>query len=98
MDHTPDQPTVRDVEELSRYELVLDGRIVGIADYRVIGGDVVVIPHTEIAPHLRGQGLGEQLVEGVLDDIRAQGRRVVPRCWFVAEFIENHHDYGDLVA
>ena len=52
---------VRNAEERGRYELVRDGEVVGIADYR-IEGDEVVFPHTEIRSDLRGQGLGEVLV------------------------------------
>ncbi len=90
-------PTVRKVDDQSRYELLVDDQIVGIADYRVVG-DAVVMPHTEIVSHLRGRGLGDILVQGALDDVRSQGRTVVPQCWFVAGFIEQHAEYGDLVA
>lgn len=88
---------VRKVEERSRYELLVDGELAGIADYRE-QGDVVVFPHTEIDTTRRGQGLGAVLVRGALDDVRAQGRTVVPACWYVAEFIEQHADYADLRA
>lgn len=81
----------------SRYELELDGRSVGVADYRERDG-VRVFTHTEITPRLRGQGLGETLVQAALDDTRASGRTVVPQCWFVAEFIDGHPEYADLLA
>jgi predicted GNAT family acetyltransferase len=84
-------------DDRSRYELVADGVIVGIADFFVQGDDVV-IPHTEIVAHRRGQGLGAELVRGVLDDIRRSGRSVVPHCWYVAEFVDAHPDYADLLA
>ena len=87
---------VRNNEAASRYELFMDGELVGIADYQVAGDDVV-IPHTEIVHSLRGQGFGAVLVRGVLDDLRKSGRGVVPRCWYVAEFIDDHPDYEDLV-
>ena len=76
--------TVRDNPDRNRYELVLDGEVVGIADYR-IDGDRVVMPHTVIDPARRGGGLGAVLVQGALDDIRRAGRTVVPACWFVAD-------------
>jgi predicted GNAT family acetyltransferase len=88
---------VRDNPERSRYELVVDGEVIGFADYDV-DGDVVVMPHTEIAPNRRHQGFGAILVQGALDAIRASGRRVVARCWYVADFIDHHGDYADLVA
>lgn len=87
---------VRDNADRSRYELVSEGKVIGIADYRP--GQAVVFPHTEIEPSLRGRGLGAVLVRGALDDVRRQGKAVVPQCWFVAEFIEDHPDYADLVA
>lgn len=83
--------------ERSRYELVDDGEVVAFAEY-VDGPEVVVFPHTVVAPHLRGQGLGATVVRQSLDDIRASGRRVVPSCWYVAEFIDANPDYQDLRA
>lgn len=93
---TTTEPRVRKDETRSRYELLIDDDVVGVADFRV-QGDRVVMPHTEIAAHLRGRGLGDVLVAAALDDVRDQGRTVVPHCWFVAGFIEQHADYGDLL-
>jgi hypothetical protein len=91
------EPVVRNAVEASRYELVVDGQIVAIADYRV-DGDRVLFPHTEVLPHLRGRGLGEQLVRGALDDVRASGRSVVALCWFVDQFLDDNPDYAVLRA
>ena len=88
---------VQNVEARSRYELVLDGQLVGIAEYRV-AGDTVVFPHTEILPSFRDRGLGAVLVQQALDDVRATGRRIVPTCWFVGRFVQEHPEYSDLVA
>jgi predicted GNAT family acetyltransferase len=87
---------VRDNPVHSRYELYVDGELVGIADYRV-QGDVVVMPHTQIDRDRRGNGLGAELVKGALDDIRASGRTVVAQCWYVAEFIDEHPEYQALL-
>lgn len=80
-----------------RYELRVDGDRVAIADF-TLRGDVVVMPHTVVDPGRRGQGLGAVLVAEALDDIRAAGRTVVPSCWYVAEFIDSHPEYRDLLA
>ncbi len=88
---------VRKNEDARRYELVEDDHVIGIAAY-VDRGDHVVFPHTEIAASRRGQGLGAQLVRAALDDVRTHGRRVVPACWYVAEFIDENDEYHDLVA
>ena len=83
--------------EKSRYELHVEGEVVGVADYSVVG-DQVILPHTEIDRRRRGHGLGAVLVRGALEDVRATGRTVVPSCWYVAQYIDQHPDFGDLVA
>lgn len=84
-------------DDRSRYELLVDDEVAGVADFRV-DGDVVVLPHTEVHPSLRGRGLGAQLVRAALDDVRGSGRLVAPLCWYVREFIDQHDDYADLVG
>src|SRR5262245_29165857 len=90
---------VRDNQTESRYELLLDGEIVGVAEYRPVDdGSRLVFPHTEIVEPLRGQGLGDRLIRAALDDVRRTGRTITPSCWAVAEFIDEHPDYADLVS
>lgn len=84
-------------DERSRYEITLDGRTVGFADYRR-QRDTVVFPHTVIETSMRGQGFGAELVRRALDDVRAGGGSVVAQCWYVAQFIDEHPDYADLLA
>src|ERR671923_1762949 len=92
---------VRRNAERSRFELLVDGQVVGVADYHVdhhVDGDTWIFPHTEIARELRGQGLGAELVQAALDEVRRAGGTVVPRCWYVAEFIDAHPAYADLLT
>ena len=79
-----------------RYELALDGGDIAFALYREAPG-ALVVTHTETPAHLRGQGVGSRLVAGMLDDIRARGLKVTPRCGFVRAFIACHPEYRDLV-
>jgi predicted GNAT family acetyltransferase len=88
---------VRKAEDRSRYELLVDDQLVGVADY-VLDGDRIVFPHTEIDSSRRGQGWGAVLVRGALDDVRGTGRQVVPTCWLVRAIIDANHEYADLLA
>ena len=54
--------------------------------------------HTEIDPEFRGRDLAATLIRAALDDARANGYRVIPRCPYVAEFIQEHPEYADLVG
>ena len=93
---TTSAATVRDNKAARRYELLLDGELVGELVYRA-RDEVVTLIHTEVAPGLEGRGLGDQLVAGALGDVRARGLRIVPLCPFVAAYIRRHPEAGDLV-
>lgn len=59
----------------------------------------MTIYHTEVDPAFEGQGVGSQLAKAALDDVRARGLELVPRCPFIAAYIRRHsEDYLDLVA
>lgn len=88
---------VEDHPERSRYEATIDGQMVAFAEYQV-RGDLVVMPHTVTLAAHRGNGYAALVVRRALDDIRAAGRRVVPSCWYVAQYIDEHPDDADLVA
>jgi predicted GNAT family acetyltransferase len=79
-----------------RYEFGLDGGE-ALAFYRLTDG-VMTITHTEVPTHLRGRGLGSRMMHAVLQDVRAQGLKVVPRCPFVADYIDRNPEFRDLLA
>ncbi len=87
---------VRDNEQRLRYEILVDGAVVGFAEYNVRGGRVILV-HTEVDPAHTGQGLATTLVQRALDDIRRRGLEIVPVCPFVEHYIERHPEYDDLV-
>lgn len=79
-----------------RYELLLDGELVGKLFYRT-NDDVVTLIHTEVASHMEGHGLGEQLVAAALGDIRDLGLQIVPLCPYVAAYIRRHPEYENVI-
>lgn len=88
---------VRDNPGRERYELIVDDRIISIADYH-LDGPTVVVPHVETDPEMRGQGMADRLMRGMLDDLRIGNRTIRPLCPFAAGFIRDHPDDADLVA
>ncbi len=80
-----------------RYELRSGDELVGLIDYR-LHGDVITLVHTEVPPAFSGQGLASTLARSALDDARSRGLGVVPSCSYVAEYVEKHPEYADLVA
>ena len=86
--------SVRDNTTKHRFELDVDGQI-AFAVYRR-EGDALAISHTETPVALRGKGVASALVRGLLDIARAQGLKVLPKCPFVAGYIDKHAEYADL--
>jgi predicted GNAT family acetyltransferase len=83
---------VRDNPTASRFELVDGAEVIGIAEYQFTDPGVAVMPHTVIDASRRGQGLGDVLIESALKDLSARGLRIVPACWFVADYLQRHPD------
>jgi uncharacterized protein len=81
---------------LSRYELDVDGAT-AFASYRLAPGKVI-ITHTETPRALRGRGIASRLVQGALEQIRADGLKVVAGCGFVVDYLEKHPEFSDVAA
>ena len=70
-----------------------------VAEAYDVVGDEIRFTHTEIEPARRGAGLGAQLVQGALDDVRSEtSLRVVPMCPFVVDWVDEHVDYQELLT
>jgi predicted GNAT family acetyltransferase len=80
-----------------RYEIHVDGALAGFAQYRQ-RPDALVFTHTEIFDGYEGQGLGGTLARGALDDVRSRGVRIRPLCPFIADYIDRHPAYQELVV
>lgn len=93
-DRPTDEMAVVDVPEHRRFELRSAGVVLGFVDYRLLGDDVVEIPHSEISPEHRGRGLGDVLVAGAVRQLDERGLAIVPTCWFVADHLERHPPRG----
>lgn len=97
-----DDPAAADVRVVqnagdSRFEAYLGGELAAVAEYRTTEGGVAAT-HTETFPQYQGQGVATRLVAGMLDQLREQGLTVQPRCSYVAEYLQQHPEYADLVS
>jgi hypothetical protein len=86
---------VRDNRELQRFELPVGDQVV-FADYRRQLGRLV-ITHVEAPPNLRGKGVAGQLMQGLLDQVRAAHLKVLPLCPYARAWMQRRPDYRDLM-
>jgi predicted GNAT family acetyltransferase len=85
---------VRDNTSLNRFELDAEGAV-AFANYHLTPR-AVIITHTETPRTLRGRGIASELVSGALELIRADGRKVIAGCGFVADYLRKHPEFADL--
>lgn len=92
-----DELRVVDNPDERRYEALVGDRLAGIAEYRM-AGNRVIFTHTETDPGFAGQGIASRLARGALDDVRARGLVMTPKCPFIAAYVQRHPAYQDLVV
>lgn len=83
---------VRHESENNRYVLDVEGEIAGFAEYTV-NGQERVFDHTVIEDEFQGKGLSKPLIQGALDDTKAEGVPYSATCSAVVRFIEKNPEY-----
>ncbi len=91
------ETAVRHVPDESRYELLLDGRVIGRVTYVRRGSDLI-LDATEVDDEFSGRGLAGLLATQVFDDLRARGQQVVVGCRYLRRWVGMHPEYADVVA
>lgn len=86
---------VTDNAARSRFELVEEGKL-AFADYHLRDG-VLILPHVEADPALRGHGTAGRLMEGVLAIARERHLKVQPICGYAAAWIQRHPQHHELL-
>ena len=82
----------------NRFYKEKDGELVAEITY-VPQGDTVAIDHTFVDPSLRGQGIAEQLVDRVVDEMQKEQKKIVAVCPYVVELFKRKPDkYEHIMA
>jgi len=61
------------------------------------GDSMIIIDHTEVDGELRGLGIGENLVEYMVNFAREKGIKVMPLCPFTRSVFEKREDIRDVL-
>lgn len=77
-----------------RFELAEEGKL-AFADYR-LDDNVLILPHVEADPALRGKGTAGRLMAGVLTLAAERGWKVHPICGYAAAYMTRHPEYAEL--
>ena len=82
--------------EADRFTIGVEGQTVGFAAFTDREGQRV-FTHTEVDGQFEGRGLATILVGEALEQTRSAGKRIVPECKLVANYVEKHDEYADIV-
>lgn len=74
----------------------MDRELIGVIDYIALPGKIIAT-HTEVLERYQGQGIGTQLVQGMIDQLRTEGRLVQPLCPYVTAYLRRHPDQADVI-
>jgi hypothetical protein len=91
------KPIIQDAPEARRYEARIGDQLVGWVDYGRVGSRMVAI-HTEVPPEFGGRGIASAMVRKVIDDARAAGATITPRCPLFAAHFRRHPEDADVLA
>jgi uncharacterized protein len=88
-------PTTVTAED-DRYTIAVDGKVVGRVEF-LDRGEKRVFTHTEVDKDYEGRGLASILLDQALRDARDAGWRIKALCPMVADYLEKHDEYSDIV-
>lgn len=81
-----------------RYVLRIDGATVAVATY-AINGNQISFHHTFTNPAYRNKGLAAEVVEFAVNDVEKNTTyRVIPMCWYVADWFATHQERRNLLS
>jgi predicted GNAT family acetyltransferase len=75
-----------------------NGERVAMIQYFDSAEGQITVYHTEVDASLRGQGVGEDLVERIVKYARDKGLRIVATCPFARKLIEDNADIRSVLA
>lgn len=86
-------------KEVSRIYLENEkGEMIAEVTFPNIGENVVNINHTFVDGSLRGQGIGAKLMEEVVNELNASGRKAVPTCSYAVMWFDKNKQYDSLLS
>lgn len=87
---------IRHQAERNRFVAPLEGGR-ALVDYEQRDDGSWDLTHTYVPEEHRHRGIASDLVRHILDRAAAEGRKIVPSCPFVADFIDRNDAYRNLV-
>jgi predicted GNAT family acetyltransferase len=84
--------------DAGRYSMRDGSTLVGVLDYAV-NASTIALTRAFTQPPFRGKGYAAELMEFAVDDIEASSTlRIVPSCWYAAQWFERNPERAGLLS
>ncbi|MGO2052655.1 GNAT family N-acetyltransferase [Glutamicibacter sp. 287] len=80
-----------------RYSLWHGSTFIGFIGYHR-EEQLVTLQHTIVNEEFGRRGYARALVTMVLDELRAEGAKIVPECSYVQDYLSRYPEYHDMLA
>ena len=90
------EPTVVHRPAQGKFDLVSGGKTQGYLDYSMSDAQTVCIDYVEVAPALRGQEMGNRLVDAAVEWARTNKHQVIATCSFARAVLNRTPRYSDV--
>jgi predicted GNAT family acetyltransferase len=74
-----------------------DGKRIGMMTYSNTGSGFIIIDHTEVEPEHQGAGVGERLLELLVNKAREESFKIMPLCPFASAMFKRHEELSDVL-
>jgi predicted GNAT family acetyltransferase len=71
------------------------GEQAGELAYRLQGGNLMILDHTDVEDKYQGKGVGKQLVQAAVEHARSHGIKLRPLCTYAYLLFERNKDWAD---
>ena len=71
--------------------------ILGEVDFETALEGLIEVTHTYVSPSCRGQGIGDQLMHALADELRERRLKAYLSCSYAVKWFYKHPEYQDLV-
>ncbi len=79
----------------SRFVIAVDG--FEVYELYVEDKETIDLYSTYTPPKLRGKGLAADVVKAALEYAEEKNLKVIPTCWYVRKYIDEHPEYKKLI-
>ncbi len=74
-----------------------NGNKAGLMSYSIPDSDFIIIDHTEVENDFRGQGVGDKLLDKIVEMVREKNLKILPLCPFANAKFKKRKDIQDVL-